>query len=429
VRQNGDSRGSAAPLPVAVILCHGPTAGLNVVRALHRYGVASIAVLFEDPLVSLSHLPQRKIPVPGRSHEEKEANLRNILLNMNAGDRPVLLPTSDRLLDFICAYRPELEGKFSLLMPSSELVRTLNDKAEETALVAGLGFPLPKTVAPLPVCAGELEERLALPMMIKLRKHEFWSVLDRKNVIVRTHEELCRFYAKKSAFTHELIAQELIEGSDDASWICSAAFDRRHQLASAAMKRKLRMAPPHFGDATVAISATNPELLDIVERMGRAMGCVGIAGFEFRWDRRDGQYKYIEMNPRLGSRCSSVEYDYDLGVPTAYTAYRLALDLPVSPMAGQRNGIVYREFDTDLLNRFRDHESLGSILRHHAALSWQHQVHEQYASLTDPLPALRAWTRTLEKAVRKAGSRVRSLVPPYARPIASPAGVTIPVKR
>lgn len=385
----------------AVIVCHGPTAGLNAVRALHRCGVASIAILFDDNIVSLSRLPRRKIRVRGGSWEEKEANLHHILEKLDAGDRPPLQVTSDRLLDFLCAHRSELERKFSLLLPSNELIRALNDKAEETALVVKLGFPVPKTVAPLPASARELQERLPLPLMIKLREHRFWSALDRKNIVVRTPEELDRLYAEKSRFAHQLLAQELIVAADTDSWICTTTFDRKHQLATAAMKRKLSMTPPHYGDGTVAISDENPELLEIVARLGRALGCVGLAGFEFRRDPRDGEYKYIEINPRFGSGCSSVEYDLDMRVPTAYAAYRLALDLPVSPVTRQRNGVVYREFTRDLRSRYHDHETLPTILRSYVALSLRHPVHEQYASLSDPLPALGAWAQVLGRVVRK----------------------------
>jgi predicted ATP-grasp superfamily ATP-dependent carboligase len=196
------------------------------------------------------------------------------------------------LAEFVCDHRSEIEGRFTLLMPKDEVVRALIDKREETAWVTQLGFALPASI-PLPSTAEELLDCIPLPIMVKLRKHAYWRALNRKNVILRSREQVGRFYGETGHFASFLIAQELIEAADTDSWLCNAVLDRQSRLASACIKRKVRMTPAHFGVATIALSAWNREILDLVERMATAIRLVGLASFEFRFDPRNGVYQYI----------------------------------------------------------------------------------------------------------------------------------------
>ena len=379
--------------PPALVLCHGYDTGLSAVRALHRHDITVVAVGFDDNLIAWSRVPRRQFTVDGRSPAEKLEGLRRLLETIPAPDRPVLLPTSDVLVEFMCDHRAELEARFSLLMPETSAMRAMIDKADETTLIASLGFALPKTVAPLPPSEDELLSRLPLPIMVKLRKHAYWSVLDRKNVILRSRQEVKRFYADTGRCAHLLVAQELIEAPDEASWLCNAVFDRRHRLAAACVKRKIRMTPPHYGVASIAVSAANSAVLDLAERIGSRTRFVGLANFEFRQDPRDGAYLYIEMNPRFGGGSGGADYDSRIGVPTARTAYRLALGLAPTDVGRQRDGVVYLDAIGDAQTRLRCGESPAAVVRHHAALWWGHPICCPTASWRDPLPGLVALSR------------------------------------
>jgi predicted ATP-grasp superfamily ATP-dependent carboligase len=364
---------------------------------LRRHGVPAIAVRFDDNLVGFSRAQQQTLVVGAAPLAEKLTRLRDLLLAIPAAERPVLMPTSDIVLDFICDHRAELEARFHLLLSESQVIRALNDKAEETAWVGKLGFALPRTVAPLPSSADELLDRLPLPIMVKLRKHAYWSVLGNKSVILHTRQEVERLYVEKDEQTRFLIGQELIEAPDDASWLCNAVFDRTHRLASACLKRKIRMMPTHYGPATIAISASNRNVLDLAEQMGSRMRLTGIASFEFRQDPRDGAYRYIENNPRLAGGSSGADYDFQIGIPTAWIAYRLALGLPLTDKGRQKDGVVYCDWLQDLQTRVRAGESAAAVLRHHAALSWRHTVCRPCASWSDPLPGIVAFSRWVGK--------------------------------
>src|SRR5205823_482878 len=89
-------------------------------------------------------------------------------------------------------------------------------------------------------------------------------------------------------------------GEDEALWVCDCVFDRRSDLVAAFTFKKLGTSPPHFGVASLGVSERNEELVELVRGLGRRLGYVGPADVDFKYDWRDRQYKYLEVNPRVG---------------------------------------------------------------------------------------------------------------------------------
>jgi D-aspartate ligase len=380
----------------AVVLSEG-TGGLGTVRALHKHKVHTVAIAFDRRATVLaSRLPKRKVFVEASSPERLEDGLLSALRAVG-GERPVLMPTSDRLVSFMHRKGAALARDFDFCLPEARLAERLNDKHEETRLIASLGIPLPKTVQELPERWQDLEEALGLPLIFKARSFKHGHALGRKkNVVARTRPQLQRFYEECGDRLGLVLAQEVIPGPDDSLWLCSGTFNRRHELVEALVKRKLRMSPPHFGVCSLAVSASNPEFLELVRRLGSLLHYTGHASIEFKWDYRDGLYKYIEVNPRIPA---SVALDEASGVPTVWATYRLALgeDLRPASTTPQRDGVVYVKRLEDITNRLNDGERAAGILWHHLALARRRRVGAHFA-WSDPKPGLAyAWWFALEK--------------------------------
>lgn len=372
-------------LPPAVILAHGP-GGLGAARSLGRRGVRVLAVAFgaSEPVVG-SRWPARTYVLSPGLPEEKERELIEILLPL--GDSgPALLCTSDRMIEFISRNREILaKAGFRFLIPPDGLIRALNDKVRETRLIGSLGFPVPKTVCPLPPTAAGLEAELGLPVILKPISFVEADLVLPKTIVLRSRAALDRFYADGLELLPLLIAQEVIPGEDGASWVCSCTFGPSSQLLDCAIKRKIRMAPAHFGPSTIAVSAWNAEVHELTRRIGQALGYVGHAGVEFRQDFRDGLYKYIEINPRIPA---NVELDEASGVPTVWNSYAACLGRPVSVSGSpQREGVFYVDLLEDIYARLIDQEPLVSIIRHHLTLLRRRRS-GQYFAWDDPLPGL-----------------------------------------
>lgn len=380
----------------AVVLCEG-AGGLGAVRALYKHRVPTIAVAFDRrATVLVSRLPKHKVYVEAGSAERLEEGLLSALRTV-ADEQPVLMPTSDRLVSFLHRNEAALAKDFAFCLPGARLAERLNDKHDETRLIASLGIPLPKTVQELPDRWQDLEQALGLPLIIKTRSYRHKHILggNGKNLVAKTRQQLERFYRDFGHMLEVVLAQEVIPGPDDSLWLCSCTFNRRHELVEGLVKRKLRMSPPHFGVCSLAVSASNPEVLELVRRVGGLLSYTGHASIEFKWDHRDGLYKYIEINPRIPA---SVTLDEASGVPTVWNTYRLALGEDVTPVAPrQRDGVVYIKLLEDITNRLNDREHPWRILWQYLTLAFRKRVGAHF-TWYDPQPGLaHAWWFTRQK--------------------------------
>ncbi|MBS1876750.1 MAG: hypothetical protein JSU00_26285 [Acidobacteria bacterium] len=326
------------------------------------------------------------------------------LLVQNGGREAALLMTSDRMLELVARNREELAGcGYRFQVPALELVQMLNDKVTETEHLASLGVPVPKTVYPLPPQPADLERELGSEVIFKPRTYAEAAIINRKNVIAKGREQIEAVYRKHREWLPLLIGQEIIPGEDGAGWVVSGSFGPRSEMLACAMKRKVRMYPPHFGVSSIAVSEWNPDLAELTARLGLMLGHVGHANFEYRHDYRDGSYKYIEMNPRIQG---NVEFDDDTGVPTAWITYLVALGAAVEPWTEpQRDGEYFMDALNDWLGRLHDGESAWSIGRHYLSLRsapW----HGQYFRWSDPLPALSHVRRFMAGRVESAARRM-----------------------
>ena len=65
--------------------------------------------------------------------------------------------------------------------------------------------------------------------------------------------------------------------------------------------RKLRQTPVYTGATSLGICLPNPEVEATTRRWMRALGYRGILDIGYRYDARDGSYKVLDVNPRVGA--------------------------------------------------------------------------------------------------------------------------------
>ncbi len=289
-------RGQPAP---AVIL-GGATTGLSFARSLGRRGVP-VLMLERLPLLGTFTRFAHSLLLPD-ADEQPAAWLE--VLDYAAARLPapaVLFPVADAYSLLVARHSAQLCRGYRCIQQEPRLVEQMIDKREQYALAQQAGLPLPATYFPQTRAeASQVAGQVRYPCILKPcvahlgRKR----MAQHKVLLARAPAELLAAFAQGTALGDPFLVQECVPGGDEAvfGYVSLCAADGR-ELASLTVQ-KLRQQPPIFGDASLICTVDSPPVAELSRQLLRALNYRGYAGVEFKYDHRDGEYKYIEMNPR-----------------------------------------------------------------------------------------------------------------------------------
>jgi predicted ATP-grasp superfamily ATP-dependent carboligase len=142
-----------------------------------------------------------------------------------------------------------------------------------------------------------------------------------------------------------VILQEYLPREEAEDWIVHAYFDADSTPLALFTGVKVRSWPPHAGMTANAYVVDNPELADLVARFIKQIGFTGVIDLDLRFDRRDGAYKLLDFNPRMGAQFRLFESESGIDVVRA-----LHLDLTgrAVPKGAQQPGRRYVVENIDL---------------------------------------------------------------------------------
>jgi len=220
-------------------------------------------------------------------------------------DRAVLVTTDDAATVLVARLGDKLHQHFLFPQQSLELVRLLADKRQVYDLCKRLGIPVPDTA--FPQSRTEVAEHArASRFPVVAKRIAAWEPTRRIGAatvaILRSPEQLLSAYdAMESPIAPNVLLQEFIPGDDSSQAMHNGYFDRNSGCLVSFTGRKLRQRGSHNGPATLGEPTNNPEVERLTLELARAAGYRGILDADFRYDTRDGQYKLLDANPRIGS--------------------------------------------------------------------------------------------------------------------------------
>jgi predicted ATP-grasp superfamily ATP-dependent carboligase len=103
---------------------------------------------------------------------------------------------------------------------------------------------------------------------------------------------------------------------------------------------KHRSWPPGFGVTTSATSVANPALAAASVDLCRRIGYRGIVDMDWRLDRRDGAYRLLDCNPRIGAQFRLFENEVGIDVARALHLDLTGRDVPRAPQVDGRSFVV-----------------------------------------------------------------------------------------
>ena len=279
-------------------ISHG---ALGIARTLGRLGVPVYAIVEDNytPLASSRYITKTFHWKSWPSDAEK------FLLAMSAisgviGHRAILVPMDDLSSIAVAENSAILKQWFLFPQLPSNLPRQLADKASFFSLCSKIGTPCARTIAPRSVDQiREFMEYIAFPMVLKAAQQWRLPNDDYYNPkVVHNREALFDIFERTQRGAGlPIVLQEYIAGED---WIYNGYCNREMNLYLNFTGRKLLDFPVGGGSTALGLSLSNEELCYQSEMLLRAVSYSGVCDMDWRRDKRDGQYKILDFNPRVG---------------------------------------------------------------------------------------------------------------------------------
>lgn len=407
------------PSTPVLILRSDSHGGLNIMRSL---GPLGIDVYDLDPNPSAPAFHSRYCRgkfIWDIEHAPSARSLDYLAgVSRSIGRRAILIATTDRTARFVADHDAALRQWFLFPRQRPELVHSLASKKEMYALAKEHKVPTAETAFPeSPADVESFLRRAVFPIMLKaIDGQRLWERVGKKMFVVRSARELLEIYeAVEDKLSLNLMLQEYIPGADDTIWMFNGYFDERSDCLLGFTGRKLRQCPIHTGSTSLGICLANPAVESTTRRLMQAIRYRGILDIGYRYDARDGQYKVLDVNPRIGAT-----FRLFVGANGMDVARALYLDLTGQPVPSSTpvEGRKWIVEDLDLVSSIR-YWSEGTLTFRSWAASLRGIDETTFLSLDDPQPffamvvnrsrellgrifgRIRAWLAGSEGAARK----------------------------
>jgi D-aspartate ligase len=386
------------------VLHHGT---LGIVRSLGSMGVPVYAIV-EDRLapVAMSRYLAGSFVRDTSSPDAGKLLTDLAAIGERLGRVAILLPTDDAAAVFISDHATVLEKWYLLPPVPRELPRHLTNKKDLYLLCRRTGVPCPEFMFPRSIDnVHEFIERATFPVVIKAIDGRRLPENARSTSIARTPSELLALYRKAESPQYpNWVLQEYIPQFCAEDWIFHAYCNPKTSCFVAFTGRKLRSFPPFAGFTTLGNPVANESLRREAEKLLRAIGYAGIMDLDYRLDKRDGQYKLLDFNPRVGANFQMFEDRGGLDVVRA-----LYLDL-TGRRVPQLSAVENRTFIVESYDLFA---SAGYMRRGELTVrEWWRSLKgpRKFAwfSLADPIPFPIMWIRLLLQITARLAHRSRA---------------------
>jgi D-aspartate ligase len=364
--------------------------GAGMMRSLGRLGVRVYGIDADpaNPAFSSRYCRGKFVWDAEREPADKTiAFLRDVAKQI--GNRPILITNGDVLSLFLTDHASELQDSFRFRVPSADLARGLSHKWEMFRLAKQWGIPTPETF--LPRNRQEAEELLRngaiqLPVMLKGADS---ALLEQKTgvrmKIVRTEQEFLDKYDELADLEQpNLMLQEYIPGGDDSIWMFDGYCNAESDCLAGFVGRKLRQYPNYTGMTSLGVLLKNEEVERMTKRFLKCVGYQGISDIGYRFDARDGQYKLLDFNPRIGATFRLFQDRNGLDVLRAYYLDLTGQKVSADEVSDGRKWVVE---NNDLLG-FRRYRKDGKITIWKWLRSFRGVKEGAWFAWDDPIPFL-----------------------------------------
>jgi predicted ATP-grasp superfamily ATP-dependent carboligase len=274
---------------------------LGIARSAGRMGIPVYRASRERfAPARLSRYSRGWVYIPWNSSDEQVLDaLRTLAQKIG---RAILIAVDDAGSVFVDTHTAALADEFVFPHQPAGLAQELSSKREMYELCQTHEVPTPASQFPRSEAdVVQLADRTDFPTVVKCINAGETPPDSPRVVIAQDRDELLHAYRlMESPLGSNVMIQEFVPGTPESVWMFNGYFDERSECRLGFTGKKIRQSPPYTGATTLGVCEANAAVQEDTVRLMKAVGYRGILDIGFRFDERDGQYKLLDVNPRIG---------------------------------------------------------------------------------------------------------------------------------
>lgn len=271
----------------------------------------------------------------------KDESLISTLLELGPTftSKPVLFPCQDVNVELVSRHRQALSAHYHMVLPPSETIEVLMDKARFAGFAVEHGFRVPNThTLTSHDDAVVASDQIDYPCIVKptVRTPDWNRRTTIKAFTVDGRNELVELYDRFCDLSPTMLAQEWIPGPDTENYTCNVYFDGPSSPVLTHVSRKLRQWPIGTGQGCSSTSSPDRRISDLTVRFFSSLDFRGLGYLEVKRHAMTGEEVLIEPNiGRPTGRSAAADAD---GVELLHTLYCDAIGAPRPAVTSTGNG-------------------------------------------------------------------------------------------
>jgi len=376
-----------------VLLLGGMENSLSIVRSLGRRGIPVSVAAKEKCFAPFSRFCNKSYSVP-QNVEAKRFWQDLLLSGDNSGlSGSVIFACNDEAVEFVTENESELQKNYILEYQDRTLRADMLNKQKTLELARSVGIPTPNFwEINIFENIEEVQNQVLFPALVKpLYSHIFQSHFNKKFFLVKDHSELFNFAKKLLDLKVKFMICEMVPGPDSLLSSFYTYLTPNGGELFKYTKRVIRRFPVNHGGACYHITDWLPETAELGEKFFKGIQFKGLGNIEFKLDKRDGQLKLIEVNPRI-TAAQELLVKSGLDIAFIIYSYLIGAEVPARSIPKRNVRLWYPIKD---FKAYRELRAAGEI----SFLQWLQSIaHKQvfpYFAYDDPLPAIKVFLRML----------------------------------
>ena len=319
-----------------VLLLGGGLQALAFGEALYGHDNMELSVLTDEYDVSHSRFFHN---VYGTGNQIIGDALENVLKSTKID---IVVPMGDVSAVYLSKNKNVIEKNYGVYcaVANYEILSLVADKGQFMSFCESNDIPHPKTAKLTENTLEEAAQKVGFPSLIKPNV----SVGAKGIVKVENRQDLLSHWKNVNDKYGSCTLQEFIDNQD--YYFNVMIYRNRHGICEkAAVIKIVRMYPVKAGSSCCCISVENVELIGICSKVLEKLDWIGMADFDVLQRKDNGEYKIIEVNPRVPASLRAATAS---GISFPSMIVNDAFDKPYE-VPNYRTGVVLRYMGLDLM--------------------------------------------------------------------------------